>query len=276
MSVLVKALASPKGRWRTVATNLAGAALVLFTLSFLPPDSSLADVQKSGILRVCLPDSLPPLVTKDPSQPGYDVELLQQVAADLGVRLLINTRPSIGADFNPRNWGITRAQCQIIAGGVVSSESTTGFLQLLETGVLTGWAQLQLDDKLSQQVPTVGIFPGTAALDRLALTRYLRSEKLQVLPVSSEKELYAGLQSGQFGVAIADRLTLSSFPSAKARISWVSESDLGIYKLAFGFWKGDSTLFQAVKKSLLSLSHKGLQPRLATRYKLPVAASDDP
>src|SRR5690606_39581457 len=70
----------------------------------ISPDNSLAEVQKSGVLRVCVPDTLPAASVADPGHPGYDIELLELVARDLGVRLAINRNSAIGADFNPRNW----------------------------------------------------------------------------------------------------------------------------------------------------------------------------
>ena len=46
----------------------------------LPPDTSLAEVRKAGVLRACMPPSYPPLVTGDRDAPGIDVELLQALA----------------------------------------------------------------------------------------------------------------------------------------------------------------------------------------------------
>ena len=42
----------------------------------LPPDTSLGEVRKSGLLRVCMPPSYPPLVTGNAEAPGIDVELV--------------------------------------------------------------------------------------------------------------------------------------------------------------------------------------------------------
>ena len=37
--------------------------------------------------------------------------------------LVLSENRAMGRDFNPRNWGLNRAQCQVIAGGVVDSDS---------------------------------------------------------------------------------------------------------------------------------------------------------
>lgn len=263
-------------RWRTVGLNLAGASVLLFALTFLPPDNSLADVQKSGVLRVCVPDSMPPLITSDPSAPGYDLAMLDLVAKDLGVRLAINRNAAIGADFNPRNWRLTRAQCQIIAGGVVDNDATRGFLELLPTGLKTGWAVAGSEDMLSQDVAVVGVFPGPTALDRLALSRYLRAKNFRILAASSISRLEEMLEDGEVDAIISDRLTLSALDLQDVEIKWISETDLGVSDLAFGLWKGDTTLLRAVRKSRENLIETRLAEALAEEYGLGVDATTSP
>ena len=84
----------------------------------LPPDTSLSEVRRIGTLKACVPASYPPLVTGDPDMPGFDIDLLGDIASRMGLRLQLNVNPQMGRDFNPRNWRVTRAQCEILAGGV--------------------------------------------------------------------------------------------------------------------------------------------------------------
>lgn len=264
------------GRWRTVGLNLAGAALLLFALTFLPPDNSLAEVQASGVLRVCVPESMPPLVTDDPARPGYDLELLDLIAKELGVRLAVNRNSAIGADFNPRNWRLTRAQCQIIAGGVADNESARSFLELLPTGLHTGWAAIGPDDMLSQGGGTAAVFPGPIGLDRLALSRYLRSKKFRILTIPAASQLMPALADGTADIVISDRQTLAALNSANAPIHWLSEKELGVLDLAFGLWKGDATLLRAMRDSHQKLISSGLADSLSTRYGTAVDATTGP
>lgn len=253
-------------RWKTVALNLLGAGAILFALTFLPPDNSLAEVQKSGVVRVCAPQNMPPFVTNNPERPGYDIELLQLIAEDLGVRLVVNHNSAIGADFNPRNWRITRAQCQIIAGGVVVNDSTRGFLELLPTGFETGWAVYTGSDRMSQEGGSAAVFPGPSALDRLALSRYLRSKNIRIQPAASVQELLDTLERGEVDMIISDRQTLLALNLPTPSVHWVSEQELGTFDLSLGLWKGDATLLRAVKKSSHKLHELGVAGRLATRY----------
>src|SRR5262249_60701591 len=93
-----------------------------------PPDSSLAKMNHAGMLRIGVPTLHPPLVTGKSDAPGFDIEFAQAIAKRLDVRLSVNTNAMMGRDFNPRNWNVTRAQCQVLAGGVVASDLTRSFL----------------------------------------------------------------------------------------------------------------------------------------------------
>lgn len=257
-------------RWRAVAINLSLVVGILYALSFVPPDNSLAEVQRSGVLRVCLPETAPPLVTADAERPGYDVELLQQVAQDLGVRLAVNHNPAIGADFNPRNWRLTRAQCQIIAGGIVNNETTRGFLQLLPTGGRNGWARLAPIGTLARAIDSVLVFPGPAALDRLALSRYLRIHKLSWTAADSASALQDG--NGHTNLLVSDWLTLAALDLSDHEINWLSETELPPVPLAWGLWKGDTTLLRALQDGLNKLTISGRKNDIASRYHLPYSA----
>jgi ABC-type amino acid transport substrate-binding protein len=108
------------GKWRMVGSYVLIFGL-LAAVNLLPPDTSLSEVRAAGVLRACLPAAYPPLVTGDPAAPGIDVELLRELAKNMDLRLVVSTNAAMGRDFNPRNWHITRAQCDVLAGGVVAS-----------------------------------------------------------------------------------------------------------------------------------------------------------
>src|SRR5690606_17112865 len=116
----------------------------------------------------------------------------------------------------------------------------------------------------------VAVYPGPAALDRLALSRYLRTKKFQLVTVGSTAELAEALRSQQAILAVSDRLTLSDLGAEDARIAWLSEPELGYDHLAFGLWKGDATLQRAVRESFDKLAASGVQADLAQRYNLAV------
>ncbi|MBV9968882.1 MAG: hypothetical protein JO228_02775, partial [Xanthobacteraceae bacterium] len=176
------------GNWRTILSYTLIFGLLL-AVNFLPPDTSLGEVRAAGVLRACVPTEYPPLVTGDAAAPGIDIELLRALAADMGVRLLVSTNAAMGRDFNPRNWHITRAQCDVLAGGVVASPVTKSFLETSPAYAETGWAYLAPHPVDAISGRRAGVLVGISGLDRLVLSRYLREQNVELTIVAGAAEL---------------------------------------------------------------------------------------
>jgi polar amino acid transport system substrate-binding protein/cystine transport system substrate-binding protein/membrane-bound lytic murein transglycosylase F len=232
----------------------------------LPPDTSLSEVRKSGILRVCVPSRYPPLVTGDENAPGYDIQLVAAIASELGVRLSLSRNRSIGTDFNPRNWRVTRAQCQVIAGGVVASSLTRSFLDTTSPYLETGWAFVHRGDTIHLAGARVGFYSGLTGLNRIALSRYLRASDAAVRIVDTPEALFEGLHSGEFDVGVSEALVARQLARSEGwRVSW-PDTELDRYPVALGLWKGDLTLKRAVERALRTIADRGTLADLAGRY----------
>ncbi|CAN7651569.1 transporter substrate-binding domain-containing protein [Devosia sp. LjRoot16] len=256
-----------RNRWIQPAINLLIAVALLTTLSFLPPDTSLSDRQKTGVLKLCVPPSYPPLVTGDPQQPGFDIELGAKLAAELGLRLAVNTLSSIGTDFNPRNWSLTRGQCDIIAGGVADTLQSRSFLQTIPTPIETGWVGVSKSGQLPAAGGSVVVLPGTSGLDRLKLSGWLRQQSLQVIPARSPQQFAETLASGRAAAGITERfLTAGMALPEGVRAFWLAEAQFPRFRMAFGLWKGDQTLKRAVAAALQRLEAAGDMAALEARY----------
>ena len=186
-------------RWhagcRSVATSFrfAGVFGLLGAVYLLPPDTALREVRAAGVLRACLPPSYPPLVTGDPAAPGIDVELLQAVAHDLGVRLDRPSNPVMGKDFNPRTWRITRAQCEVLAGGVVGSPTTRSFLDTTPPYAETGWALVAPRSRdAAFKAGASASWSALSGLDRRRAGAWLRAAKAQVTVTLGRRRTGAG------------------------------------------------------------------------------------
>ena len=232
----------------------------------LPPDTSLSEVRKSGLLRVCMPPSYPPLVTGNPEAPGIDVELVQAVANKLGVRMVINLNQAMGLDFNPRNWRVTRAQCEVLAGGVVASPTTRSFLETSPSYAQTGWALVAPKPPADIQGRRVGVLTGISGLDRLALSRYLRAQAAEVTIVPNAAEFVQGLRAGRFDVGVTERLLGGQLAAREGwSVEWAA-AELPRYPVVFGLWKGDLTLKRAIVSGLETLARDGEVAKIIARY----------
>lgn len=247
-------------------------------VSFLPPDTSLALIRESGSLRVCVPPNYPPLVlSDDPRGPGYDIDLLTEVARRLDLSVGFASNPAITRDFNPRSWGITRAQCQLVAGGVVASPTTRSFLDTSPAYLETGWAIVAPGTIPSLDGASVGVFAGLSGLDRLGLSRYLRDAGATIAVVSSREALIEGIASGRFAAGVTEALTARTIAGTVEEwtVAWMPE-ELGRYEIAIGIWKGDLTLKRAIAATIESLRREGFLHILDERYQIEPIAIEIP
>ena len=242
---------------------------VLAAVYLLPPDTSLSEIRRAGALPVCLPPDAPPFVAGDAKAPGIDVEILQALARDLGLRLAPVPEPAMAQDFNPRAWHVTRAACAVLAGGLVASPTTLSFLEMSPPYAQSGWALLTPQPAASSgagHARKLGVLAPPSGLDRIALASRLRAEQAQVTIVSSPEALVAGLRAGRFEAGVTEKLLADQIA---AREHWGADwlpGDLPRYPVAFGLWKGDLTLKRAVAGALERRMRDGTVAGILARY----------
>ncbi len=256
-------------RWINPLLNVVVVVGLLAAVYLLPADTSLAELYKRGVLRACVPSDNPPLVTNNPDRPGFDIELLGLVARELEVTLALNINSTMGRDINPRNWRINRAQCQIVAGGVLVTPTTRSYLDTSSPYLEAGWAVIVGDPAVtSLDAAKVGFFASFAGSDRIALSRFLRGAGADIDIMNSPAELAGGLQSGAVQLGVTQSLSAYSIAAAGDwPIQWLS-SELGHYPVAFGLWKGDLTLKRAFEDAMQKLQASGEMQALVERYEI--------
>jgi polar amino acid transport system substrate-binding protein/cystine transport system substrate-binding protein/membrane-bound lytic murein transglycosylase F len=257
-------------------TALLVGAVLFAGVYLLPPDTSLQLVEESGVLRVCVPASRPPLVTGNAENPGFDISVLQEIAKRLNLRLAINVNSAMGRDFNPRNWRLTRAQCEIVAGGVLTSATTRSFLETISTGIASGWVLIAHDASKISQGEAIEVYPGFSGLDRVALSSYLRGLGARVSLSTSPDALADALTSGQVDAAVTGSLDAEQIIEADPNftMTWLPAS-LGRYDFGFGLWKGDLTLKRKILEIYEQLDREGFIAAQRERYGLVAEAPPD-
>src|ERR1700675_4178301 len=156
----------------------------LAAVYLLPPDTSLGEVRRAGVLRACVPFVYPPLVTDDPNAPGIDIEVLRGLARNLALQLDFSRNDAMGRDFNPRSWHVTRAQCEVLAGGIVASPATKSFMETSPSYAETGWALIPPKPSAGASPTSLpgrkaAVLAGFSGLDRTGLSRYLREHMIE-------------------------------------------------------------------------------------------------
>jgi ABC-type amino acid transport substrate-binding protein len=239
---------------------------LLAAVYLLPPDTSLSEVRRTGALHVCLPPDDPPFVTGDAKTPGIDIEILQALTRDLGLTLAPVPEPAMGRDFNPRGWHVTRAACEVLAGGVVASPMTRSFLETSPPYAQTGWTLIAPQPLADLQGRKLGVLTPPSGLDRIALASHLRAQQAQVIILKSAEALVAGLREGRFEAGVTERLLADQIATREGLVAIWLPGDLPRYPVAFGLWKGDLTLKRALAGALERLERDGTVAAILARY----------
>lgn len=248
-------------------SGLATVVVLLLLVTLLPPDTSLSELRKTGTLKVCVPTAYPPLVTGDATAPGIDIELISAIAKRLGLAVSLNENPAMGRDFNPRNWRLSRAACEVIVGGVVDTDLTRSFLETSPSYATTGWAILSpepLADDLSGG--TVGVLTILSGLDRIGLSGYLRAQGVTARIMPRPEELVAAISAGEVSAGITEALLAASLAVPEGWTTQPLSPELTRYRLVFGLWKGDLTLKRAVDRAFADMAANGQIDAILTKY----------
>jgi len=257
------------GRFLGIVTRYAwliGAVALLLAVYVLPPDTSLSEVRRQGVLSACLPVARPPLVTGDPAEPGLEVELLQMIAEEMGLRFQPMTVAAMGRDFDLSLWRISRAQCSVVGGGTLDTATTRAFLDVTPSFGETGWVLLSKTEGRLQPGSTAAVLANVPGADRLGLSRFLREQSVTPKLVRSPDELAAALVDGTVDVGIADALYARQIAGAAGLVVSDLPEPLGHEALVFGLWKGDLTLKRAIVAAMSRIRGDGRLSALTARY----------
>lgn len=218
-----------------VWVNLAVVLAILGLAALVPPDGRLAEIRTRGVLRICTPAA---------GLSEAEADLAQRLADAIPARLSLQPLAAIGADANPRNWRVTRAQCDVIAGGLADTATSRSFLAVVPIGLRTGWAVLP--DGLARCRRAL-VWPGTTGLSRVALSSYLRAEGIAARLAPGLAAAQAALAAGEADCLIAPLPDLQRLPEA-GRTGLLAVPGVPAASLGFGIWKGDATLTRLLRK----------------------------
>lgn len=253
-------------RWVGDLGTLAVIFGLLGSVYLLPSDSSYAEIERSGRLTVCMPTLYPPLVTGDPAAPGFDVELIGLIAKKLDVALTVQPNAAMANDFNPRSWRVTRAQCQILAGGIALTRPVLSYLDSTDAYLSTGWAVVTKTRLDSLEGKTVGFYAGLTGLDRVALSRSLRAAGIRAKIVNTPAALAAGIADGTYDAGISEALTARQIAGAHDWVVAWAPGNEERYPIGIGLWKGDLTLKRQIAGALRALEADGSVAMLKQKY----------
>ncbi|WP_290686633.1 MULTISPECIES: substrate-binding periplasmic protein [unclassified Haematobacter] len=258
-------MARPLRASLAAAVPLALAVAVLAAVNLLPPDTAVEEIDAAGRLTVCAPPDLQPLVARGPARPGFEIALVDEAARRSGWRVSVTTNAAMTREFNPANWRISRATCRLIVGGLRDNDRSRSLMEMGAPYLRSGWVWLAPPGE-TWPPATVAFTPGSVAMDRVGLGTYLRGEGVRVVPLQSAAALPRVLKEGTASIVITDALTAGFLLDGTGLAATPLPGGPAPEGLAFGFWKGDTTLRRRMDDVLAQMVADGTVDRIANDY----------
>lgn len=223
----------------------------------------LAEVKASGTIALCAhPNSLP-FASKDGRRHGFQVELAEALAQQLGVTL---TR-----DWIITRYDLFRAQCDIVMDSIADPEAQQ------QSGL-----QLSKPYRRSGVALALGVGDKTHSLDDLAHRKVgvltssiaamtLNKRGIDTVPGLFEDELLAMLAKGEVDAAAVTPTSIGYYnlrhPEAKLRLAYVFDGQPDMsWNVAVGMRRPDAELRQAIDDALTRLLADGTVKRVYAHY----------
>ncbi|MCO5401715.1 substrate-binding periplasmic protein [Ralstonia soli] len=254
--------------------TLLGALTVAGAATAAPEPTALERIRATGVITVCAdPDNLP-ISAKSPEPSGYDVEIAQEIARSLGVRLAYHWFATNYARRAFRQ--VVEGRCDYIMGlpARIDFEEADARMVLSQPYYTTGFvpavrADLPVNSYDDLKGYEVGVAIMTVAdfvLFREGITRHL---------YQGQQDLFAALASGEITAAVmwgpSGGWYIKSHPEAKLRMVAESRPKM-TFSLAVGVRKADADLREAIDRSLDALKSSGRIDAILQRYGVPQLA----
>jgi polar amino acid transport system substrate-binding protein len=246
---------------------LAVTAAVLALLANAGPVAarSLEDVKSSGVLGLCAHPNALPFASKDGKRHGFQVDLAEALAKELGV--------SLNRDWVITRYDLFRTQCDIVMDSIadVQAQAESG-LQLSKPYRRSAVALAvrgnepdirSLDDLRGHR--QVGVLASSIA----AMT--LDQKGIETVPALFEDEMLEMLAKGEIDAAAVTESSAGYYnlrhPKAKLRLLYVFDGEPNLaWNVAVGMRRPDDELRRAVDAALDHLIADGTVKRIYASY----------
>ena len=248
------------------ASSTAALAALLGAAFLAAPASArgLEDIKASGTIAVCAHPNALPFASKNGPRHGFEVDLAEALAHQLGVTL---TREWIITEYD-----LFRAPCDIVMDSIADPEAQSDAgLQLSKPYRRSGVAlAIRADEKL-RSLADLGKTREVAVLTSSIAAMTLNQRGIETVPGLWEDDLLTMLAKGEVDAAAVTPTSVDYYnfrhPRAKLRLLYVFEGQPDLsWNLAVGMRRPDAQLRQAIDAALTRLIADGTVKRVYARY----------
>jgi ABC-type amino acid transport substrate-binding protein len=253
------------------ATLILVVAALYGTASVGADGSLLAQLQATGLLRVCAdPDNLP-FSSRDPQQPGYDVELAGEIAQALGARAEIVWVPTILGRRAIRQ--LLEGKCDLFMGLPNDARFLSDNPRLMLSTPYYTLRHALVSPKRQPVNDLNGLREKTIAVEAMSLADIFlfqngQRREISRTPEDAVQAVFRGDAQAAFLWAPIGRWLVKKHPEAQLQAVDVSVPDLE-FQLSVGMRKGDEELHTAVDAVVKRLVAQAKVAESLSRYGMP-------
>jgi polar amino acid transport system substrate-binding protein len=247
---------------------LAALCAVAFHADAFAADASLEKVKQKGQLVLGLDDSFPPMGFRNDDNQivGYDIDLAQEVAKRLGVKLV--PQP---IDWNAKEQELNTGKIDCIWNGFTITEErkkaiafTKPYLRNAQVVVVkkaSGHATLA-----SLKGKTVGLQAGSSAADALAAATAFKASLKDVVEFKDNLTALMDLEVRGVDGVVMDLIVANDNIKRSGKPYVVLAESLAPEVFGVGFRKNDLALRDAVQGALEAMAADGTLAKITTKW----------
>jgi polar amino acid transport system substrate-binding protein len=224
---------------------------------------ALADVKSSGVIMLCAHPSSLPFAKKDGTRHGFQVEMAEALAKQLGVKL--------GQDWVITRFDLNRTQCDIVMDSIIDPEAQEG-LQLSKPYRRSGVAlALRGRDTKTRSLDDLGGDHKVGVLSSSIAAMTLDERGIDTVPGLFEDEVLGMLVKGEVDAAAVSATSIGYYnfrhPGAKLRLLPAFDADPELsWNVGVGMRRPDAELRQAVDDAVTRMIADGTVKRVFAHY----------
>ena len=247
---------------------LAALCLAAFHGTARAADASLQKVKAKGQLVLGLDDAFPPMGFRDEDNQivGYDIDLAQEVAKRIGVKLV--PQP---IDWNAKEQEINTGKIDCIWNGFTITEERKQ--ALLFTKPYLRNAQVVVVKKgspyttlASLKAKKIGLQAGSSAAQALEAAKEFRASLKEVVEFKDNLTALMDLERGGVDGVVMDLIVANDNIKRSGKPYLVLQETLAPEVFGVGFRKNDVALRDAVQGALDAMAKDGTLAKLTTKW----------
>jgi polar amino acid transport system substrate-binding protein len=231
-------------------------------------DQSLEEIKEKENFILGLDDSFPPMGFRDEKGDivGFDIDLAQEVAKRLGVKLEVKP-----IDWDGKVLSLNNKDIDVIWNGLTITEERKQEIEfsdpyLENRQIIIVREDSDIDTKADLAGTAVGVQLGSSGEDALNADEETVKTLKDVTKYSNYTEALLDLKAGRVEAVVIDEVVGRYYIAKRPGEYKVAKDDFGDEEYGIGFRKGDIAFKDAVNKALNEMKEDGTTAKISEKW----------